>query len=231
MAVLAVIGQVLLWILAAIGALLALVLLLLCLPIYLRFSYRQEQTELTVRVCGIALHLLPPKPKKEKKKKPRRTKKEPTGEKKENIFARMHRQWKQDGVKALISTYLYLAKLAVRTVGKLLRAPIIDRLRVRLSVTGSEPDQTAVQYGKMCALLYPAQAVLESKMRFRDAQVQVIPDFIGSKMQAEVDLKAHIYPIRAVGIALWALIKFITGTTKTNKREEEQNGKQSQSGS
>jgi hypothetical protein len=65
-------------------------------------------------------------------------------------------------------------------VGKLLRAPIIDRLRVRLSVTGSEPDQTAVQYGKTCALLYPAQAVLESNMpigvflKYRDGEIEGI---------------------------------------------------------
>ena len=157
MGVLAAIGQGLLWLLAGVGALLALVLLLLCLPVFFFFTYDGEQPRARERVCGLPFMLLPARDRPEKEKKKRHRQPEEPGKKKESTLARLTKEWKQDGLGSLLSAYTELARLAVGTLGKLLRVPILRRVQVHVTAAKEEPDQTALLYGKVCGVLYPSR--------------------------------------------------------------------------
>lgn len=227
MGVLAAIGQGLLWLLAGVGALLALVLLLLCLPVFFSFTYDGEQPRARIRVCGIPKTLLPARDKPEKKKKKKATEK--PEEPKESRLARLTKEWKQDGLGSLLSAYTELARLAVGTLGKLLRVPILRRVQVHVTVAKEDPDQTALLYGKVCGVLYPARTVLQYAMRIRRAQVAVQPDFLAEQSRATAQVYGHFYPYRLLGVLLSLAIGYLKWSTiRPKKQEVIQDGKQGQ---
>ncbi|MFR1434827.1 MAG: DUF2953 domain-containing protein [Acutalibacteraceae bacterium] len=89
-----------------------------------------------------------------------------------------------------------MAKLAADALRRALRVIVVDRLQVRLIVVGEDAADTAVRYGKICAAVYPAQAVLETVMKVRRRQIDVEPGFLQEKSSTAVDLRAHVQPLR-----------------------------------
>ena len=88
-----------------------------------------------------------------------------------------------------------------------MRAITVDRLYLDVLVASGDAAQTAIDYGKICAVVYPIQALIESKMRVRRRAINISTDFLHDSGELKADIRLHAVPIRV----LWAILLFFIG--------------------
>lgn len=202
--------------------LVGLVILLLVMPVYLSVA-GHGTWRVRVRILGIPVTLFPrkSKPRQAKKSKPKSaSQKDAAGKpsKADRLTAELREAFRRDGVAATAAYLKRLAALAGQTAGRMLRAVTVDKFSVRLIVAAEDPADTALQYGRLCAVVYPSVAVLEQAMRIRRREVRVEPGFLQAAGQVEADIRLHTVPLRL----LWALLIFIIRyAQETNDRTSE----------
>ncbi len=198
--------------LGLLGLLLLLILLILFVPIGVRLMYDGE-LHVRVRVLGVPLTILPAEEKPDKLQQPKRKKKASgkTSELKSTITA----SFRQDGVGATLHYLGELAGIAGKAVGKLLRAVVVDRLHLDLLIATDDPQDTAVRYGQVCGVLYPALAVIERMITVRRRELRVEPNFLRESSAAYIDMKAHVWVYRVVGAGVSLLVQYLILQIKT----------------
>ncbi len=192
--------------------LLGLLALLLAVPMYARVTY-DGTLHARVRVWGVPFTLLPAEDKPKKPTKPKKTakagekqaKKQPTPSKWQELVG----YFKEDGPAATVHYLCETAKLAGQAVGKVLGAVTVDRLHLELLVATDDAATTAVRYGQICAVLYPALAAIETRTKVRRRQLRVEPNFLLEKTDARFDIQLHLRVWQAAWAALVLLIKFM----------------------
>lgn len=213
----AVIGYVLL-------GLLAVLLGLLIVPVYARFTF-QGDARLCIRVWGVPVYRFPSaKPKADKPSTVKKAKPKPAD--KPSFVKQLAEQLKTDGVGTTLRFFEQLAALAGGTAYRVLKAVTVDRLQLQLTITGEDAAVAAQNTGKVCAVLYPAvTAVQQTLLRMRKRAVTVTPDFLGDTNRVTADVTAHVMPLRILCILLCALVRY-NGILE-HKKEVSQHGKQS----
>ncbi|MBQ9066919.1 MAG: DUF2953 domain-containing protein [Clostridia bacterium] len=83
-----------------------------------------------------------------------------------------------DSVTALAQ---FIGEQTKDTVPKVGKRFAIKNLEVRLTIHGKDAAQTAMKYGAVSAVVYPAMAKLVSTGRVRNYDIDLRPDFIGTK--------------------------------------------------
>lgn len=194
--------------------LVGLVILLLAIPVYVSVTGHGDW-RVRVRILGIPVTLFPrkSKPQQAKKSKPKSaSKKDAAGKpsRADRLTAELREAFRRDGVAATAAYLKRLAALAGQTAGRMLRAVTVDRLHLRLVIAAEDPADTALQYGRLCAVVYPSVAVLEKAMRIRRRDVRVEPGFLQIAGQVQADIRLHTVPLRL----LWALLIFVIRYTK-----------------
>ena len=96
---------------------------------------------------------------------------------KESRSFRAEKVLKEEGVRAVIEYYLQIGRLLKSAAERLMRAITVDRLYLDVLVASGDAAQTAIDYGKICAVVYPIQALIESKMRVRRRAINISTDF------------------------------------------------------
>lgn len=198
--------RILLWVLAALAALL---LLLLAVPVFVRIRYDGE-LRVRVTMLGIPIRLLPQKEKPEKTEKPAKKPKKKAAdgqdkrkeEKTGGLGAELSRRFREDGAAATLETLRRLAAVAVRAADGVLRAIAVDRLWLFLHITAGEAADTAVRYGQACAGVYPALAVLQERLHVRGQLIRIEPDFLGEHSRAAFDVRLRVAVWRAVFVLI-----------------------------
>ncbi len=189
--------------------LLATVALVLLVPIYGRVVYDGEQLRVRVRVLGVPITLLP-RPEKARPDtgdKPRRTGK---GKKTTpSKWQELTQMFREDGPAATLHYLTELARLAGQAVGRLLRAVTVDKLQLELLVATSDPADTAVRYGQVCSVLYPALAAISGPVRMRRRHLRVEPNFLLEKSDVRLDVRLHAGVYRLLWAAIVVLVRFL----------------------
>ena len=141
----------------------------------LRFSYCQE-LGLKISYLFFSYTVFPKKQKAKEKaakaKKKKRADKE--AKKKENLLQTVYHEKGLGGLLHLLQTLAQAAGGALQTLFRHIRA---KKLSLHLAVAAEDAAQTAVLYGKVCAVVYPAVSVLASSMKCRHYEVAVVPNF------------------------------------------------------
>ncbi len=201
------IGKIILWVLIG---LLALLVILLLIPVKVRFQYEDGALFLAVRYGPVKLQLFPrPEKKQEDAKKPPKKKKEKP-EKKKKPKAKINMQ----------QIFYALEKLppilgrALRRTGRSIH---ISPLKLYILAAGPDPADTAQLYGRLEAALAAGFPVLEKVLRFKDTDVRLYIDFREEKMDAIADVGVSLRPGSLVWIGLRAggsLLKWFLGFRK-----------------
>ncbi len=153
------------------------------------------------------------KPKKEKKKKTEDTtateQTEATSQQPENkkpsnsFFKQLYIDHGYDGIEKML--------LAVRDslgsfFGKLYKTFVINEFYLTMHITGADAADTAIKYGKLSAWLFPLLGKVASTCKMKKYDVDISPDFLGVKNQADLYLDVSIVPIRITnGVIILAL--------------------------
>lgn len=127
--------------------------------------------------------------------------------KEEPELPRAEKVLKEEGVRAVIEYYLQIGRLLKSAAERLMRAITVDRLYLDILVASGDAAQTAIDYGKVCAVVYPVQALIESKMRVRRRAINISTDFLHDSGELKADIRLHAVPIRV----LWAILLFFIG--------------------
>lgn len=117
--------------------------------------------------------------------------------------------YNKGGVDAIISAFKKIASL----VGSVLK-PIFKTLKLRhlnIDITSASDNaaDTAVNYGRLCAGIYPALTVILSVVKYDDYTVKIRPDFDKKELEADISTEISVIPWAAIGGAVCALVRFI----------------------
>ena len=195
------------WVLYVLLALLALILLILSIPIAGRIRY-DGALSAYVRVLGVRIPLYPREEEAEDAQ-PKR-KKSRTASDKPSKWQELKDLLKQDDLAGTLHFVSEVARLAGRTVGRLLRAVTITNLQLQLLIATGDPADTAQVYGAVCGGLYPALELIGQRMhRVRHRQVRVEPNFLLEQSCARFDIRVRISVWRLIGAALALLWGFV----------------------
>ncbi|MCR5653162.1 MAG: DUF2953 domain-containing protein [Ruminococcus sp.] len=184
---------------------LLLLFLITLLNVWALISYNEE-LKLFVKIAFVKLQLVPPKPKKEKKKpekKPKKKKKtenkEPEKQKRKSFDFKDY--VKEKGVSGILNIIRRVADLAVGAMKDLFSKITVTKLSLRLRIAGSDAADTAVKYGRVCSVLYPALKIIAEIVTVKDYNIDVEPDFSDepkNSAQAEVIARIRIISILSV---------------------------------
>ncbi len=149
--------------------------------------------------------------KKAKKKKKSKTKdnkksspKESKGKKKNPLNSLI----KKNGVAGLIDILKELISLATGVFKGFFKRFIIRNIRVNIVVGGDDAADTAVQYGSVCAVVYPIMGQIYSRLNVLDYSADINCDFSeNSKTKAEAHLFGTIRVIFIFSLVIKALFR------------------------
>ncbi|MGN1138035.1 MAG: DUF2953 domain-containing protein [Ruminococcus sp.] len=157
---------------------LSILLCLFLLTLFNVYIYAEYKDELSVwiKIAFFKLQLIPQKPKKKKKKhkkkKVQEKKKEP--EKQENVLKNFI---KEKGLSGIINILKQIATLATETLKDLFKRVTLVSLRLNIQIAGEDAADTAIKYGYCCSVIFPAVSAILSVVKYKERNVQVVPDF------------------------------------------------------
>lgn len=211
----------------------ALLMLILSFRITLNGEFFDE-FKLNVQWLFIKIKIIPSKPKKEKPpKKDKPVVKneeevveetpEPT-EKKENIFLKFYNNQGYDGVVQLVKN---VADSLGKMMSSLKKHIILRELYLWMTVSSCDAAQTAIDYGSLCQTIFPALSFICSNLTVKKYDVEIEPDFIGIKNNAQFAFSVSVRPIfilnaiivLAIRLVFKVVIKFLLGIKDSKNNE------------
>ena len=189
---------------AVFGIVLAVFVLIGCIPVGVDASYRENGLALRLKIGLFKLQVLPAK---EKKKKPKPKAKKPAANKPD---AKPEKP-KKKGSKPKMNIYeiMALADLACDTLGNLRRKLRVEVLVLHVTLDGSDPAKAAMLYGRVWAALGALTPKLEQLFVIKKRDIQPILDYNEKKMKLDAQLVLTITIGRAICLALRALVRFL----------------------
>lgn len=201
------------YILLAVAALLAAVMLV---PVTGRITYDGALTA-RLRVWGIQVPLYP---------RPVKEEQAPAGKSrgrkadKPSKWEELKELLRQDDVAGTLQFLGGVARLAGRTVGRLLRAVTVTDLHLQMLIATGDPADTAQRYGQVCSVLYPTLELIGHKVRVRRRSLRVEPNFLLEQSHARFDIRLRISVWRltlAAVALLWGFLMLRESNPQTNK--------------
>lgn len=189
------------------GGIVLLLILLLCCPITLRLSFL-DGFSVRLKYLFFSFQLLPEKEKSTGKKKYADRKKKQ--EESETTLEKLRRLTGEDSAAGLFDFLRELAVLAAGSLKKLFRHLVIADFSLDVSVGGEDAAETALTYGKLCAVIYPAVSVLVSQAKTKHYGVSVFPDFSeGAQTKAHMEARLRIKPVFLLSAGIGFLAKLV----------------------
>ena len=188
-------------ILILVGLLAFVLLIALFLPGYIRISYENGETHLSVRYFCWSVEPLRylEKNKVEKKKtKKQAKKKEHTKESKEHKFKTPNRE-------QILYSLDVLPEVLIRAARRALKKLRISPLKVHVLVAGTDPADTAVLYGYLHAALGAVLPPLHQAVKIKDQDIQLFPDFTQDRMDFILDVGIGMRIIDLIIVVLSAV--------------------------
>ena len=191
------------------GCILAVLIGILCLDLTFTVHY-SEAFLISVGVGPFKYGLLvteEEKAKREAKKKQKEAKKKMPAPKKPE----------KGNIKETVQIVLDLIRSVAKPLGDLLKKSRVTDLRLTLRVGGEDAAEIALNYGKLCGVVYGSLAALQNFIRVRVKKLDLSCDFCSEKTEQEIDFKLKV----RVGSVLRALIRmgirFLAHTYKRTK--------------
>ena len=189
------------------------IVLLFVLICLVKLDFTAVYTDsLTLKLKVLFLNFtLVPKKKKDKKKKPTKTKKkkkaDDTKSEDESYIKKLS---DKKGMEGIVPMLIRLSKLAASTLKGVVSHTVIKQFDIKLSVVGEDAADTALKYGKICSVFYPAVTIVCETAKCRDYSLDVTPDFSeDAKATVYGKFRFHIRAFYVLKYGLKALVQLI----------------------
>ncbi len=204
-------------VLKILGALLLLLILLLCFTVTMEAAYEKEVT-LRIRWLFFRVGILPAKKKAEKEEKSKKSKK--TKEKKAEEKTKPKKKMTLDDILSILE----LVKLALEKLGSPL-GWFLRRIRYRdlwlhALICQSDAHQTALRYGQCQAFLHGILTVLRNDLDLTVKELIINADFIGEEESFSGGGQIRLRPIYLLIFLFWFGGSFGIAYLKERKQEK-----------
>lgn len=207
--------------LVILGVIIALILFLLLLPISVDLFYNQSFV-LKIKYLGITLYNNQKVKKTKNKTQSGNGKNKKTKHKKDNFIVSTYKQ------RGLLGTVNYLSDLAsifLKRFVRLLKHIKFRRFKLDITVATSDATNTAIQYGKICAAVYPIVSALEANCDLKAKEINVSADFDKNKSEFKTSISIKTQVIYLLAIAIGALLQFVKLQRKESEKNEREQSK------
>ena len=187
----------------ALGIIVGVLVLIMLIPIGIDGEYVSNELKLSAKVCGIHIQLIPKKlSEKHKKPKPKNKK---DNKKEANAEAKPKKPKKK--LSFNFEELLDLAKAALKAVGNFGRKIKVDRFLLHYTAAGSDPYNTAQNFGYVNAALSSLAPICARRYKVRDCDVWTRVDFMAEKMSVDFALALSIRVGQVLSVAFALLFK------------------------
>ena len=120
--------------------------------------------------------LYPPMPKKKKPKKKKKTEQpqKPAPKKEEKPESNF---LKELGLSGIVNLFSKIAELAKGVLKDFFAHIIIKSFALSIKVGGKDAADTAINFGRVCSVVYPLTSAVISSMKYTHYGVDILPDF------------------------------------------------------
>lgn len=194
-------------------AIIALIVLAFSFRLTLRLDYH-DIVELEVRYLFFKFKLLPwekkeKAPKEQKAEQPQKPAEEKKPKGKPAKPNPLKTFWQNEGVDGVIALLRETAAAVSGMFRGVFRHVIIDQLFVQMHIGSGDAAQTAVDYGKVCAEVFPALGTICSVMKVRRYDADISPDFLANQNETELHTVITLRPIFVTNAAVVMLVKLL----------------------
>lgn len=123
-----------------------------------------------------------------------------------------------------INFFVDLGKALSGGLVKMYSGIAANKFVLRVEIVGEDAADTAVKYGKICSVAFPALSFLLSNMRRYNRNIEITPNFDGDEGRIYFDGEFIIYPVLIIGHALSAVIKFAIKQIKITFKNQKMKG-------
>lgn len=102
------------------------------------------------------------------------------------------------GISGLFEFFFGLLRMLTNTGSRIVGLITMPKADLLLIVRGADAAETAVQYGQMCAVVYPAFEVLCKVKPCRNQRVSVVPDYEKGQTEGVFSVSLRIVPILVI---------------------------------
>ena len=192
------------------------ILLLLFLITLIRvqiFATYYNELALTVKVLFFKITILPTpekkeKPKKEKpkkkEKKPKPKKEEKPKKEKKKKPSLLDKLREKKGLSGLVSLFASIARIALGALRDIISHIVVKKFDLAIALSGEDASTVALNYGKLCAAIYPSINVITSSTVCKDYNIAIEPVFNPDR-KTEIDFQTHFY-LRIIFV-IWEALK------------------------
>lgn len=127
------------------------------------------------------------------------------------------REFKRPNRDQLLYSFDVLSNVLLKACSRTVRKLRVEPLKIHILVAGEDPADTAFLFGKLQALLGGVLPVLHQKVRIREQDIQLFPDFTENRMDCIVDIGIgiRILDLLIIGVfALFGILKWYIGFKK-----------------
>ena len=185
----------------AVGLVILAVAALLPAKIKVRIGYIEEEFILSFKLLFFVFTVSPENKKKKKKKakKKEKEKKERPAKKEKDNFFRSHT--------SDFGVFDYIELIGI-VLEKFVAKIYFDKLEAEIRVAGDDAAQTALNFGRLNAAIYPIAGLINGHKRIKKLHIGITPDFTTTKSVYNAEAIAYIR-IFDVLAAVIAIIKYL----------------------
>ena len=183
--------------LVVIGAIVALVVILLFLPLTMDLAY---EGDLFIKLKYLGITVFDDQKSEKKKQKKQKDGKKQDKQPEDDNF--LKRSYKQRGLLGTIKFCCSVLKIVIENIPAIVKHFKFRKLRVDLTVAGEDAADTAIKYGEVCAVVYPVVALLQSLIDLKPQQINVSVDFD----KTESEFKGTV--LARASVICWIIIIF-----------------------
>ena len=172
------------------------VFLLLMIRVQIFAAYTDD-LHLKIKVLFFQKTILPAPPKHKKKKKqkskPGKKSDQKPADAKQEKQSYLGKLREKKGLSGVVSLLTEVAKITGGVLKGIFAHMVIHRMNVGIALNSGDAASTAVAYGNLCAVVYPAVNVIAAATVCKDYNVTVEPIFDGDRQtEISVDVYAHL---------------------------------------
>ena len=184
-----------------VGLVILAVAALLPAKIKVRIGYIEEEFILSFKLLFFVFTVSPEnkKKKKKKEKKKEKEKKERPAKKEKDNFFRSHT--------SDFGVFDYIELIGI-VIEKFVAKIYFDKLEAEIRVAGDDAAQTALNFGRLNAAIYPIAGLINGHKRIKKLHIGITPDFTTTKSVYNAEAIAYIR-IFDVLAAVIAIIKYL----------------------
>ncbi len=185
----------------AVGLVILAVAALIPAKIKVRIGYIEEEFILSFKLLFFVFTVSPENKKKKKKKakKKEKEKKERPAKKEKDNFFRSHT--------SDFGVFDYIELIGI-VIEKFVAKIYFDKLEAEIRVAGDDAAQTALNFGRLNAAIYPIAGLINGHKRIKKLHIGITPDFTTTKSVYNAEAIAYIR-IFDVLAAVIAIIKYL----------------------